>query len=109
MKIAFIGLGNMGSGMARNLIRAGHEVSVWNRTATKAKEVPGAKAASSPAEAATDVEIVFTMVADDHALESVMFGTDGFLNALPKNAVHISCSTISVALSRRMIEAHREH
>ena len=109
MRVAFIGLGNMGRGMARNLARAGHELTIWNRTAEKAKEVPGAKAASTPAEAAREAEVIFTMVSDDHALESVVFGKDGFLKTLPKNAVHVSSSTISVALSRRLLEAHREH
>ena len=69
MKIAFLGLGNMGIHMARHLLKAGHDVTVWNRTASKAKELEahGAKAASSPAEAARNAEVAITMLADDRA------------------------------------------
>ena len=76
MKIAFLGLGNMGIHMARHLVKAGHDVTVWNRTASKAKDLGshGAKAAASPAEAVRDAEIAITMLADDHALESTVFG-----------------------------------
>jgi 3-hydroxyisobutyrate dehydrogenase-like beta-hydroxyacid dehydrogenase len=110
MKIAFLGLGNMGIHMARHLVKAGHDVTVWNRTASKAKELEalGAKSASSPAEASRDTEIAITMLADDHALESTVFGSDGLIDALPKGAVHISSSTISVALSQRLAKEHSE-
>ena len=108
MKIAFLGLGNMGIHMARHLVKAGHDVTVWNRTASKAKELEGqgAKAESSPADAVGHVEVVITMLADDRALESTTFGPDGLIEALPKGAVHISCSTISVALSQRLATEH---
>jgi 3-hydroxyisobutyrate dehydrogenase-like beta-hydroxyacid dehydrogenase len=120
MNIAFLGLGNMGLPMARNLIQAGHSLRVYNRTRSRADELKslGATVAATPAEAAAGVEIAITMVADDHALEAVLFGgdaksdgkdgKDGLLSALPANAIHISCSTISVALSRRMAAAHAE-
>ncbi len=109
MKIAFLGLGNMGKPMARNLLRAGYEVSVWNRTASKAEELRAdkAKPAASVGEAVSDAEIVVTMLADDAAVESAVLHSGGVLDKLPKGAAHISMSTISVALSRKMEEAHR--
>lgn len=110
MKIAFLGLGNMGIHMARHLVRAGHDVTVWNRTASKAKELEkhGARAASSPAEAARAAEIAITMLADDHALEATAYGPHGMIDALPPDAVHISSSTISVALSQRLAKEHEQ-
>ncbi|HET9695822.1 MAG TPA: NAD(P)-dependent oxidoreductase [Terriglobales bacterium] len=106
MKIAFLGTGNMGLPMARNLGKAGHEVTVWNRTRSKANEIKDAKIAVTPAEAVSGVEVAFTMLADDAAVESVVFGERGILAGLPKNAIHVSSSTISVALSKRMAAAH---
>ena len=124
MNIAFIGLGNMGSGMATNLIKAGHKLSVYNRSKNRAEEFKplGARLAATPGEAAAGAEVAITMLADDHAVESVVFGrtenggADGkgtagkstLLESLPANAVHISMSTISVALSRRLAAAHAE-
>ena len=109
MKVGFLGLGNMGSAMARNLIRAGHSLTVFNRTPTRAEEFRalGAKIACSPAEAALGVEAFITMLADDGALESVVFEPGKAIEALPPDSVHLSMSTISVALSRRLAEAHR--
>ena len=111
MKIAFLGLGNMGSHMARHLLKAGHEVTVWNRTASKADQLraDGATVALFPAEAVRGADIAITMLADDHAVESCAFGgAMGLAEALPKGAVHISCSTISVALSQRLAKEHSE-
>jgi len=110
MKVGFIGLGSMGSGMARNLIKAGHELIVFNRTRNRAEELRplGATVAESPGEAASRVEALFTMLADDPALEECIFGPGGVLQSLPAGAVHIGASTISVALSRRLAAAHRE-
>src|SRR6267143_1213014 len=110
MKIGFIGLGNMGSAMARNLIKAGHTLTVYNRTQRRAElfQSLGAKVAESPAAAASAAEALITMLADDHAVEDVIFAPGNVLQALPAGAVHISMSTISVALSRRLAEAHRE-
>jgi len=107
MNIGFIGLGNMGRGMAQNLISAGHTVTVWNRTAGRADDLKklGAHVAASPAEVAR-AGIVVTMVADDAALESVVFGENGILKALPTGGMHVSASTISVALSQRLTAAH---
>lgn len=109
MKVGFIGLGQMGSGMAANLIKAGHQVSVYNRTPGKAAALValGAQAPSELAAACAN-EVVVTMLANDAALENVVFGKSGMLNSMPKQAVHVSCSTISVALSKRLAAAHEE-
>ena len=108
MKIAFLGLGNMGTPMARHLLKAGHEVTVWNRTLSKAAELQasGAKVAPTPGEAAQTAEIAITMLADDPAVEASVLGPAGLADKLPKGSVHISCSTISVALSKRLAEEH---
>ena len=110
MNIAFIGLGNMGSAMATNLLKAGHTLSVYNRTRARADALKplGARVASTPGEAAAGAEIAITMLADDHALESVVFDKGNMLDSLPPNAIHVSMSTISVALSRRLAAAHAE-
>jgi 3-hydroxyisobutyrate dehydrogenase-like beta-hydroxyacid dehydrogenase len=110
MKVGFIGLGNMGRGMARNLIKAGHIVTVYNRTRSHAEglQKDGAVVAGTPGEACNG-EAVITMLADDNAVEQTAFGTkeaEGIVNALAANAIHISMSTISVALSDRLAEAH---
>jgi 3-hydroxyisobutyrate dehydrogenase-like beta-hydroxyacid dehydrogenase len=110
MKIGFIGLGMMGSGMARNLIKAGHALVVFNRTRSRAQEVAqlGATVAANPAEAAANAEVLITMLADDHALEGAILGPGLAFQSLPSGAVHIGMSTISVAMSRRLQAAHRE-
>ena|SRR5665213_853040 len=110
MKIAFIGLGRMGTGMARNLIRAGHTLAVYNRSREKAKGLAadGARIASSPADAAQDVDAVMTMVADDHALEHVIFGQEGAASAMKAGCVHLSHSTISTAMARRLTSEHAQ-
>ena len=99
----------MGSGMAANLIKAGHQVSVYNRTPGKAATLValGAQAPSELAAVCAN-EVLVTMLANDAALESVVFGKSGVLSSMPKKAVHISCSTISVALSKRLATAHEE-
>jgi 3-hydroxyisobutyrate dehydrogenase-like beta-hydroxyacid dehydrogenase len=99
----------MGSGMARNLLRAGHEVVVFNRSREKAEALiaDGARGADSPADACRASEAVMTMLADDRAVEQVVFGENGIAGALPNGAVHISCSTISIALARRLAAEHQ--
>jgi 3-hydroxyisobutyrate dehydrogenase-like beta-hydroxyacid dehydrogenase len=111
MNIAFIGLGNMGSAMATNLLKAGHTLTVFNRSRSRADALKplGARIASTPGEAADGAEVAITMLADDHALESVVFAKGSVLDSLPPNAVHVSMSTISVAVSRRLAAAHAEH
>jgi 3-hydroxyisobutyrate dehydrogenase-like beta-hydroxyacid dehydrogenase len=105
MKLAFIGAGNMGSAMARNLLRAGHQVTVYNRTRAHAEPLrdDGAALADSPADAARDAEAILTMLADDHAVEQAV---EGFLDALAPGAIHIGSSTIGVACSKRLAEKH---
>jgi 3-hydroxyisobutyrate dehydrogenase-like beta-hydroxyacid dehydrogenase len=107
MKIGFIGLGRMGSGMAANLVKAGHEVSVHNRTPGKDAELIqlGARSAKTVEEACRG-EAVVTMLANDETVESVVYGGEGILVHLAKAATHVSCSTISVALARRLTESH---
>jgi 3-hydroxyisobutyrate dehydrogenase-like beta-hydroxyacid dehydrogenase len=110
MKVGFIGLGNMGSAIARNLIKAGHTLTVYNRTRSRAEAFAslGASIAEGPAEAAADREALITMLADDAAVEDVIFSPGNAIEALPAGAVHVSMSTISVGLSRRLAESHRE-
>ncbi|HEU4585319.1 MAG TPA: NAD(P)-dependent oxidoreductase [Gemmatimonadaceae bacterium] len=110
MKVGFLGLGHMGSGMAARLVEAGHDVTVWNRTRAKTEPLraKGASVADTPADACAAAEAVFTMLADDHAVEEVTFGDNGILGALPQGAVHISSSTLSVDFTRRLAAAHKE-
>nr|WP_294553570.1 NAD(P)-dependent oxidoreductase [uncultured Rhodopila sp.] len=109
MRAGFIGLGHMGAGMAANLAKAGHAVAVYNRSPDKAAPLTelGATAAKTVAEACRG-DAVMTMLADDHAVEGVAFGEAGIVAALAPDAVHISCSTISVELSRRLTQAHAQ-
>lgn len=112
MKIAFLGLGNMGEPMARNLISAGHEVTVFNRTAAKAESLieAGAKAAKSPSEALREAKVAITMFANDEALRETLLAPDSShaaaIDALPKGSIHMCCSTISVAISKEMAQEH---
>jgi 3-hydroxyisobutyrate dehydrogenase-like beta-hydroxyacid dehydrogenase len=110
MKIGFLGLGHMGSGMAANLLRAGHELAVWNRSAQKAQALvaQGAVLAHTPREAASGREAIVSMLADDAALEEVLRGNDGVLEGLPRGALHVSSSTISVAAADRVATLHQD-
>jgi 3-hydroxyisobutyrate dehydrogenase-like beta-hydroxyacid dehydrogenase len=105
-RIAFLGLGRMGTAMARNLAAAGYTVTVWNRTPKPPTEVPGARIAATIADAARDAEVAVTMLSDDRAVESVVFREGGLLASLPRGALHLGCSTISVALAERLVAAH---
>lgn len=109
MRTGFVGLGAMGQGMARSLLRAGHEVTVWNRTRERADALAkdGAGVASTPAEAAR-AGIVFTMVAEDRALDAVVSGPDGVLAGLPRDGVHVSSSTIGMDTAERLARSHEE-
>ncbi len=108
MNIAFLGLGKMGSPMARRLLEAGHEVTIWNRSPAPAQALAaaGARVAATPAEAVRSAQAVHTMLFDDAAHEAVFFGASGLLDALPPSTVHVSHSTISVALSERLTAEH---
>jgi len=104
MKIAFIGLGIMGSSMAANLLHAGHELSVWNRSSAKAAGLvqKGARLAPTPAEAARHSEVTFTMLTNPEAVADVALGPDGFLGAMSKGAIWVDSSTVTPSFSRRM-------
>ena len=110
MKVGFIGLGHMGAAMAANLVKTGHEVTVYNRTRdkTRALEAAGARVAKTVSEACQG-DAVMTMLANDEAVESVVLGHEGVLASLDVGALHISSSTISVALSERLSREHSEH
>jgi len=102
--IGFIGLGIMGQPMALNLVKAGYQVTAFNRTRSKAEplERAGARIASSPAEAAREADIVITIVSDSAAVEEVVLGKGGVLETIRSGAVLIDSSTISPTLSRKM-------
>jgi 3-hydroxyisobutyrate dehydrogenase-like beta-hydroxyacid dehydrogenase len=107
MKVAFLGLGKMGSAIAKHLLTSGTRLTVWNRTRAHAEALAGdgAQVASTPAEAVTDADVVFTMVMDDPALEDVLY-KGKVLETLPKGAIHVAVSTLSVALSKKLEEEH---
>jgi 3-hydroxyisobutyrate dehydrogenase-like beta-hydroxyacid dehydrogenase len=107
MTIGLIGLGRMGRGIAESLSRAGFEVTVFNRTAERTREraPENARVASSIAEVSR-AGVVLTMVSDDRAVESIVFGDSGLLATLPRGGAHFSLSTISVALSERLAREH---
>jgi 3-hydroxyisobutyrate dehydrogenase-like beta-hydroxyacid dehydrogenase len=102
MRVAFLGLGIMGHAMATNLVKAGHEVTTWNRTPGKAVE--GARAAASPAEAAQGVDVVWLCVADTAAVENVLFGPNGAEQSLTEGMVISDSSTISPTSTRKFAE-----
>jgi 3-hydroxyisobutyrate dehydrogenase-like beta-hydroxyacid dehydrogenase len=110
MKIGFLGLGKMGTPMARHLLAAGHELRVWNRTEGQDRTAAPRRARLPrplrlrPSWAPTPS---FTMLFDDAANEEVIFGANGLMDALSPGALHISCSTISVALSERLTAGAR--
>jgi 3-hydroxyisobutyrate dehydrogenase-like beta-hydroxyacid dehydrogenase len=108
MKVGFIGLGKMGTGMVRSLLRAGHQVSVYNRTREKAEALAkeGAQVAASIADLCRVSEAVFTMLNDDSAVENVVFSEGGLAASLPSHTPHISSSTISTAMARRLAAEH---
>jgi 3-hydroxyisobutyrate dehydrogenase-like beta-hydroxyacid dehydrogenase len=107
MKIGFIGLGRMGAAMAANLVKAGHEVAVFNRTADKGRALRelGAHQVGSVA-AACHGEVIITMLADDAAVTEVALTKGGIVESLAVGAIHVSMSTISVALAKQLAEAH---
>ncbi len=109
MEMGFIGLGAMGEPIARNLIKAGHVLKIYNRTRSRAEAMvgQGATLAETPA-AACSAGVVASMLADDAAVEDVVFSKHGVLAGLPCGGVHISHSTISTNLSRRLADAHRQ-
>jgi hypothetical protein len=107
MKLGFIGLGRMGAGMAASLVKAGHDVSIYNRSPGRSDPLIklGAREAASVA-GACQGEAVITMLADDDAASDVALGDGRLIVHLPKGAIHLSMSTISVALSKSLAQAH---
>ena len=107
MKVGFIGLGRMGSAMAANLVKAGHEVTVFNRSPQKRRPLValGAREAATIAETCQG-EVVITMLADDAAVSNIVFSEGGVLESLREGAIHVSMSTISVALADQLAAAH---
>ena len=104
MRVAFLGLGIMGRPMAANLVKAGHEVAVWNRTP---KQVEGARTAESPADAANGAEVVWMCVSDTKAVESVLFGAQGVETSIGAGAVVVDSSTISPSAELQFSERLR--
>jgi 3-hydroxyisobutyrate dehydrogenase-like beta-hydroxyacid dehydrogenase len=109
MKIGFIGLGNMGLNMAKNLIASGHQLQVYNRSSEKADELEQSSITKckTPAEAASNVSIVITMLSDDDVVAETTTGADGILQTLQKGALHISMSTISPDVSQKLSDQHK--
>ena len=109
-RIGLIGLGLMGRPMAMNLLKAGHSLTVWNRTASRANELvaAGAKLAKSPQEAAAASEFLITMVSDPLALEEVLWGPGGAMQSLQRGCIYMDSSTISPALARKIAAACAE-
>ncbi len=105
MRVAFLGLGIMGTGMATNLVKAGHEVSVWNRT--PGKTIEGARTAATPADAAKGAEVVWMCVSDTAAVETVLFGKDGVEQSLTPGMIVADSSTISPAATLKFAERVR--
>ena len=110
MKVGFIGVGRMGQAMVRRLLDAKHEVGVYNRTAAKAKPLAdaGAKIVSSIADAARFGEATYSMLADDAALEDVVFQPAGLLASLPKGGIHICAGTHGIPVIRKIKQAHAD-
>jgi 3-hydroxyisobutyrate dehydrogenase-like beta-hydroxyacid dehydrogenase len=105
MRVAFLGLGIMGRSMAANIAKAGHEVTVWNRT--PGKEVEGARTAASPAEATQGAEVVWMCVSDTKAVEGVLFGPQGAHESLTEGVIIADSSTISPSATRQFAERLR--
>jgi len=107
-KIAYLGLGTMGSGMASNLLKAGYQLTVWNRSAEKCKPFArkGARVADTPADAARDVDLVMYILSNDEAVEDVVLGANGILRGIQEGQIAIDMSTVLPETSLRELEAY---
>ncbi len=110
MKVGFVGLGIMGHSMAMNLIKNGYELTVYNRTKSKADALikAGAKWADTPAQAAKDADIFFTMLGDPIAVRETALGENGFLTSLKKNSLWVDCTTVNPSFSKEMNDKAKE-
>src|SRR6266446_5125096 len=110
-RIAYLGLGTIGSGMASNLLKAGYELTVWNRTAERSEPFArkGARIAGTPADAVRNVELIMYSLSNDQAVEEVVFGAKGILNAIKAGQIAIDMSTVLPATSWREQEAYAKH
>jgi 3-hydroxyisobutyrate dehydrogenase-like beta-hydroxyacid dehydrogenase len=108
-KIAYLGMGTMGRGMAANLIKAGHDVTVWNRSPERCAELvaKGAKQAATPAEAANGAEVIMYCLSDDAAVEDLVWGTGKLLDAVQPGQIVVDMTTLHPSLSRKEAEAHK--
>ncbi len=111
MKVAFIGLGNMGGGMASNIAGSDFDLTVWNRTASKMDPfvAQGAKPSTTPKQAATDADVVITSLMDDQSLLDNLQGDDGILAGLKPGATHVCVTTISPAFADELLVMHQQH
>src|SRR5436309_12636281 len=109
--ISYLGLGTMGSGMASNLLKAGYELTVWNRSANKCEPFArqGARVAETPAEAVRDVDLVIYSLSNDQAVEDVVFGAKGILSGIKEGQLAIDMSTVLPATSLREQEVYAKH
>jgi 3-hydroxyisobutyrate dehydrogenase-like beta-hydroxyacid dehydrogenase len=107
-KISYVGLGTMGSGMVANLLKAGYELTVWNRSVERTKPFArkGARVADTPANAVRDVDLVMYSLSNDQAVEEVVFGANGILSGINAGQIAIDMSTVLPATSLREQEAY---
>src|ERR1700694_3742334 len=106
--ISYLGLGTMGSGMASNLLKAGYELTVWNRSAEKCEPFArkGARVADTPADAVRDAELVMYSLSDGQAVEELVFGAKGIVSGFKEGQIAIDMSTVLPATSLREQEAY---
>jgi 3-hydroxyisobutyrate dehydrogenase-like beta-hydroxyacid dehydrogenase len=111
LKVGFIGLGRMGGFMAANILKAGFDLTLYNRTEAKMQPLiaKGARATSSPSEAASQVDVIITCLSDDQSVQNILTGADGILCGLKKGGVHIATETIAPASATKFAALHQEH
>jgi 3-hydroxyisobutyrate dehydrogenase-like beta-hydroxyacid dehydrogenase len=107
-KISYLGLGTIGSGMASNLLKAGYQVTVWNRSAEKCEPfaTKGARVAKTPADAVRDADLVMYSLSNDDAVEKIVFGDEGILSAVTAGQIAVDMSTVLPAASLREQQAY---
>jgi 3-hydroxyisobutyrate dehydrogenase-like beta-hydroxyacid dehydrogenase len=110
-QVAFIGLGRMGAPMARNILRAGYDLTVFNRTTVKMKPLveQGAKAAASPKAAAAGADVIITCLMDDESMMEIIAGEKGLLAGLKPGGIHVGTATISPGCAAKLANIHQNH